>query len=61
MSRSRRRHPFPWRRHGRRTAQCRCCKKFISRPSAICRWCGNDPVTFRGDRRQYDLAYGWED
>jgi rRNA maturation endonuclease Nob1 len=59
MTRRRRDYGFTWR--GRLTAQCKRCKKFVKRPSAVCRWCGNDPVTYRGDRRQYDLAHGWED
>jgi hypothetical protein len=52
---------LPWRLYGRQTAQCRSCKKFKSRPSSVCGQCGDDPVTYNGDRRQYDLAHGWED
>lgn len=55
------RETFRLKKWRRPTAQCRRCKKFIKRPSAVCGWCGNDPVTYRGDPRQYDLAYGWED
>jgi rRNA maturation endonuclease Nob1 len=62
MSRSRHgRRERVRRRWGRLTAQCKSCKKFIKRPSSVCGWCGNDPVSYNGDRRQYDLAHGWED
>lgn len=47
----------------RRTFHClsRSCGSFVSRPSAICKVCGNDPVTYNGDRLAFDRAHGWED
>jgi hypothetical protein len=47
----------------RRTFHClsRSCGSFVSRPSAICSVCGNDPVTYNGDRLAFDRAHGWED
>lgn len=44
-----------------RYARCRRCHRFKSRPASVCGQCGDDPVTYRGDRFEYDRAHGWED
>lgn len=38
---------------------CFSCGRFKSRPSSVCGHCGDDPVTFGGDRREFDRAYGY--
>lgn len=45
---------------GRRTARCLICKRFITRPSATCGWCGHDPLPHNTDPWSYDRAHGWE-
>lgn len=47
-------------RRPRKYAKCLVCGRFKSRPSSVCDYCGDDPVTYNGDPRQYDLAMGWE-
>lgn len=50
------------------TFQCfgRHCRKFVSKPSAICGYCGNDPVPLPGHineqryRDMFDEEYGWD-
>lgn len=48
---------------GRRTFHClsTSCGSFVSRPSAVCKVCGNDPVPHNGDRYEFDRAHGWDD
>lgn len=54
-------------RSGRMTFQCfrRNCRKFVSKPSAVCAVCGNDPVPLCGHvnerryRDMFDEEYGW--
>ena len=38
---------------------CQSCGKFKSDPAAVCGQCGDDPVTFNGDRREFNRAYGY--
>lgn len=55
-------------RSGRMTRQCfrRCCRRFVSRPSAVCAVCGNDPVPLPGHvnetqyRDLFDYEHGWD-
>lgn len=37
--------------------QCGVCHRFKSAPSAVCDFCGDDPVTHNGSARDYDAAY----
>lgn len=37
--------------------QCGVCHRFKSAPSAVCDYCGDDPVTYNGSARDYDAAY----
>lgn len=46
--------------HPRGARQCGVCKRFKSRPSSICDHCGNDPVSYNGDRFAYDQAMGYD-
>lgn len=48
-------------RYGMRTGAfpCQNCGKFKSRPSSVCGQCGDDPVSFNGNRASYDAAYGY--
>jgi hypothetical protein len=36
--------------------QCGVCHRFKSAPSAVCDYCGDDPVTWNAERRDYDAA-----
>ena len=47
------------RRGGPRRFNCFSCGRFKPRPSSVCRSCGDDPVSFNGDRREFDRAYGY--
>jgi transcriptional regulator with XRE-family HTH domain len=40
-----------------RDRQCGVCNRFKSAPSSVCDYCGDDPVTHNGERRDYDAAY----
>ena len=52
--------PYRRRRRGWRAyANCPCCGKFKSRPSAVCGWCGDDPVPHNWDRHLYDRERDW--
>lgn len=47
------------RRRSRRVyAHCRC-GKFKSCPSAVCGWCGRDPVPYGWNRALYDRERDW--
>lgn len=37
----------------------RRCRKFKPRPSSVCGQCGDDPVTYNGDRMEFDRAHGY--
>lgn len=41
-------------------AKCQVCGVMKQRPSSICQKCGDDPVTYNGDRYEYDRAHGWD-
>lgn len=40
--------------------QCGRCHRFKSRPSSVCGHCGDDPVSYLGDRWAYDRAHGFD-
>jgi hypothetical protein len=56
------RYSGPRKRYRRRTFQCfgKRCRKFISRPSATCAYCGNDPLPLGTDPFVFDREYGWD-
>jgi hypothetical protein len=39
--------------------QCPCCKRFKSRPSARCSYCGDEMGTHNGDDHELNRAYGY--
>lgn len=39
---------------------CFSCGHFKSRPSAVCGYCGDDPVTWGGSAADFDRAYGYD-
>jgi len=39
-------------------ANCASCGCFKSSHAAVCGQCGDDPVTYRGDRAEHNRAYG---
>lgn len=43
----------------RGAAHCDSCGRFKSRPSSVCSYCGNDPVSHHGDAREFDRAHGY--
>jgi hypothetical protein len=36
---------------------CFVCGRFKPAPSAVCDFCGDDPVTHNGSRQDFDAAY----
>ena len=45
-------------RRGRaRPVNCFVCGRFKPRPSSVCDFCGDDPVTHHGDRQAFDEAH----
>jgi hypothetical protein len=44
--------------HPRGAANCFSCGHFKTSPAAVCGHCGDDPVTYGGDRRDFNRAYG---
>ena len=58
---------FPPFSRPRAAAQCKSCSRFKSRPSSVCEYCGDDPVSGYAhteatemDRMDYDKAMGWD-
>ena len=49
------------RRGGPRPFNCFSCGRFKPRPSSVCRSCGDEPVSFNGDRRDSTAPTGMAD
>lgn len=49
-------------RRGFRTGSFPCfvCGRRKARPADVCDHCGDDPVTYRGDAREFNRAYGFD-
>jgi hypothetical protein len=44
--------------HERGAANCASCGRFKSAPAAICGACGDDPVSYNGNRAEFNRAHG---